>query len=678
MKWLLLLIFLLTLPLANALSDFVFVDGELVQQAEVSILVDVGPVVDILKGYGFVAGDLEKTSSTNIGAPYLGDKCAIAFNKDGKIVEIANCRATKAIDVSGFLDEPSGHLQLGKDCDISLNDLFLVSAKEQAELRKTSLCTVKLLSDSYSGFSSAKLKRGDGEIKSGGFTFTKDGQLIKATLFMTETKNVIFGDEKYAVARNTLMLFNEGEIEFDFSYNPSAFELFGSDGKKTVSFGKVKPKGAVVVHKEIDGYVLEGDFELVAGDKRVFTEGKLKYNGMEFIAGEHTKLIVYQSGKGGVRVLSGLDPVKVSVCSSELGFNHVDFCKTKEEVLRANGKGFLVSEVETIVDKKGDISSVGLSYGVNARLLCAYNNLPDCKAKETTPIIVPGIGFSVGDGHIEVRRNGGGEPNIILDGNVGFAHALYTLALAKEKLYSVTGETTYLPVRDAKVVFTGAGVSGIVDDGITCIGSKVEKTCGEGSVIIKPGKDATKVYTAAGDFGWPVSIVGMNYVSQCVHNGNDIDLALPEGSPLYALDNGVVTKACTGDKKNCYCKGEGCAGCGKCGPNGNHVVVEIPIDAGHRIASRYIHMKSVQVREGQRVVKGQLLGLSGNTGFSAGPHLHWRLGATDYGGESTNPLCLYDDQFLENILYKGGSALACKKLSTCGSITPTMKKINFV
>jgi murein DD-endopeptidase MepM/ murein hydrolase activator NlpD len=39
----------------------------------------------------------------------------------------------------------------------------------------------------------------------------------------------------------------------------------------------------------------------------------------------------------------------------------------------------------------------------------------------------------------------------------------------------------------------------------------------------------------------------------------------------------------------------------------------------------YMHLSRLEVREGQTVGAGQLLGASGATGFATGPHLHWEM-----------------------------------------------------
>ncbi|MBV4461226.1 M23 family metallopeptidase [Pseudomonas sp. COR58] len=88
-----------------------------------------------------------------------------------------------------------------------------------------------------------------------------------------------------------------------------------------------------------------------------------------------------------------------------------------------------------------------------------------------------------------------------------------------------------------------------------------------------------------------------------------MDIAMPVGTPIIAARAGVVVK--TENSQN----GRGTD------PSGNFV--RILHDDG--TMGVYLHLKqgSVSVKEGQRVTVGSPLGLSGNTGNSSGPHLHF-------------------------------------------------------
>ena len=89
------------------------------------------------------------------------------------------------------------------------------------------------------------------------------------------------------------------------------------------------------------------------------------------------------------------------------------------------------------------------------------------------------------------------------------------------------------------------------------------------------------------------------------HNG--IDLGMATGTPVYASDAGVVQFEGWGQNNSWMGT-----------PAGICVLLRHPW--GY---TGYAHMSNTVVNNGQSVAKGQLLGHSGNTGASTGPHLHW-------------------------------------------------------
>ncbi|HAN0587616.1 TPA: M23 family metallopeptidase [Campylobacter jejuni] len=95
------------------------------------------------------------------------------------------------------------------------------------------------------------------------------------------------------------------------------------------------------------------------------------------------------------------------------------------------------------------------------------------------------------------------------------------------------------------------------------------------------------------------------------HSGTDFRAAT--GTPIYAANSGVVKIA-----KDRYFAG-------------NSVV----IDHGFGIYSQYYHLSKIDVKVGQKIKKGELIGLSGATGRVSGPHLHFGILA---GGKQVDPL----------------------------------------
>lgn len=91
------------------------------------------------------------------------------------------------------------------------------------------------------------------------------------------------------------------------------------------------------------------------------------------------------------------------------------------------------------------------------------------------------------------------------------------------------------------------------------------------------------------------------------HNG--IDLRAWVGAPVLAADDGVVKS--TGNSDN-ICPG---------GSYGRWVLIEHP----SRLATLYAHLSLVRVSAGQEVKRGQVIGYSGDSGYTTGPHLHFTV-----------------------------------------------------
>ena len=88
------------------------------------------------------------------------------------------------------------------------------------------------------------------------------------------------------------------------------------------------------------------------------------------------------------------------------------------------------------------------------------------------------------------------------------------------------------------------------------------------------------------------------------HEG--IDIRADEGTPIFAIADGMITKAAPDSKG---------------ASNGGGKMIFL--DCGNGVEARYMHLSAYGVKEGDYVKAGQVIGFSGNTGDSTTPHLHF-------------------------------------------------------
>ncbi|GGX98331.1 hypothetical protein GCM10010358_60070 [Streptomyces minutiscleroticus] len=103
------------------------------------------------------------------------------------------------------------------------------------------------------------------------------------------------------------------------------------------------------------------------------------------------------------------------------------------------------------------------------------------------------------------------------------------------------------------------------------------------------------------------------------HSGQDF--AVPSGTKVVAAHGGTVVKA-------------GGNGAGDGPAYGNAVVIR----HGNGTYSQYAHLSRIEVKVGQVVTTGRRIALSGNTGNSSGPHLHFEIRTTPDYGSAVDPV----------------------------------------
>ena len=117
-----------------------------------------------------------------------------------------------------------------------------------------------------------------------------------------------------------------------------------------------------------------------------------------------------------------------------------------------------------------------------------------------------------------------------------------------------------------------------------------------------------------GSFRWPLDgpmTITSPFGSTRIYNHGQaawqhrgIDLRAPEGSVVSSPNQGVVLLA----RRHLHATGG-----------------TVILGHGYGLSSSYFHLSKVDVKRGQRVQKGDPLGLSGSSGLANGPHLHWEM-----------------------------------------------------
>lgn len=112
-------------------------------------------------------------------------------------------------------------------------------------------------------------------------------------------------------------------------------------------------------------------------------------------------------------------------------------------------------------------------------------------------------------------------------------------------------------------------------------------------------------------FQWPVQgRISGRFGNARVYNGqpgaghSGMDIAAPNGAPIKAPAGGIVTFA----SPDLYLTGG-----------------TVLLDHGHGVSSNFLHLSRIDVKVGDRVEPGQLIGAVGATGRATGPHLHWGM-----------------------------------------------------
>ncbi len=153
-------------------------------------------------------------------------------------------------------------------------------------------------------------------------------------------------------------------------------------------------------------------------------------------------------------------------------------------------------------------------------------------------------------------------------------------------------------------------ITGVAEHFVSPSPEEIERMQREHALVVEARKHETDGVGFAEPFDWPFpGILTSEYGSQRVINGKPmgphlgVDVAAPEGTPIRAPADGVVTIA-----DDFFLEGG-----------------FTQLDHGHGVSSCCLHQSERKVAAGAKVARGDVIGLVGKTGRATGPHMHWGL-----------------------------------------------------
>lgn len=154
-------------------------------------------------------------------------------------------------------------------------------------------------------------------------------------------------------------------------------------------------------------------------------------------------------------------------------------------------------------------------------------------------------------------------------------------------------------------------IDGLPDKYVDPPAEVLERIARDNALIDAARSRDTQASWFADAFAWPVKgpLTGV-FGSQRILNGEPrrphfgLDIAAGEGKPIASPVGAIVAMA----EPDLYFTGG-----------------TVILDHGHGVSSSYLHMSRIDVKPGDRLAQGDVIGAIGKTGRATGPHLCWRL-----------------------------------------------------
>ena len=154
-------------------------------------------------------------------------------------------------------------------------------------------------------------------------------------------------------------------------------------------------------------------------------------------------------------------------------------------------------------------------------------------------------------------------------------------------------------------------VNGLPQNTVTPPKEVEERIARENALVAAARKLDSDLTSFADPFDWPIKgIVSGTFGNRRIDNGKEmaphfgVDIAAADGTPIHAPADGTVTLA----EPDFYLTGG-----------------TTMLDHGHGVSTVYLHQSALKVKVGDRIKRGEIIGLVGMKGRATGPHLHWGM-----------------------------------------------------
>jgi LysM repeat protein len=238
-------------------------------------------------------------------------------------------------------------------------------------------------------------------------------------------------------------------------------------------------------------------------------------------------------------------------------------------------------QISTYIVRKGDnLASIAKMYGVTTNTIVWANDLTSAGIKEGQELIILPVSGTI---HTVVKGD--------------------TLKSVAKKYKADIGEISQFNGIDSNATLT-VGDSIVIPngEGAIQISGSVAKPFTKGGAHYNPYRGGS----GPNYIGYYIRPIAGGIRTQGLHGYNAVDIGTPTGTTLYAAAAGQIIIAKTSGWNGGY---------------GKYIVISHP----NGTQTLYGHLSEVLVSEGETVYQGEIIGQTGNTGDSTGPHLHFEV-----------------------------------------------------